>query len=167
MTLFSPPAIFRSFRRNELNYLFYMRFFTILLCAFATPAFSWEYSASPVCTLSHSSEKANLTLTYDRLSDGPYAIEITRIDRTWPVSPVFMMGFDGPRRSFITTDRHVLDAEGRSLTVKDRGFGNVLDGLEFNFIATAKSGETMLIFSLTGAAPAVRRFRACVDSPEI
>ena len=141
--------------------------FVSLLCFLVTPAFGWEYSASPVCTLTHTTEKATLTLTYDRLSDGPYAIEITRNDRTWPISPVFMMGFDGPQRALITTDRHVLGAEGKSLTVRDQGFGNVLDGLEYNFIATAKSGETMLIFSLTDAAPAVRRFRVCVASPEI
>ena len=44
---------------------------------------------------------------------------------------------------------------------------NVLDGIEFNFLATAKSGETVLYFPLTGAAEAVRRFRICAASPEI
>lgn len=139
----------------------------ILLSLLAAPAFAWEYTASPVCTLTHSTETANLTLTYDNRADGPYAIEITRNDRAWPRDPMFLMRFDGLRPSVITTDRHVIDAESKSLTVKDRGFGNVLDGIEFNFIATAKSGEVMLIFPLTGAAPVVRRFRVCVASPEI
>jgi hypothetical protein len=139
----------------------------LALSLLATPAFAWEYSSSPVCTLTHNTEKASLTLTYDSRADGPYAIEITRNDQAWPTAPMFMMRFDGLRPSVITTDRHELDPSGKSLTVTDRGFGNVLDGLEFNFIATAKSGETMLIFPLTEAAPSVRRFRACVASPEI
>ncbi len=140
---------------------------TVLLFFFATQAFAWDYAGSPVCTLKHSTEKADLTLTYDNRADGPYAIQITRNDKVWPSDPVFLMRFDGLRPLVITTDRHVVDAERKSLTVTDRGFGNVLDGLEYNFIATAKSGETMLIFPLTGAAPAVRRFKACVASPEI
>ncbi|MEO9827557.1 MAG: excinuclease ABC subunit B [Paracoccaceae bacterium] len=140
---------------------------SVLLSLLAAPAFAWDYSASPICTLSHATEKAELTLTYNNRADASYAIEITRKDQAWPNAPIFMMRFDGLRPSVITTDRHVLDGEGQTLKVTDRGFGNVLDGLELNFIATAKSGETMLIFPLTGAAPAVRRFRACVASPEI
>lgn len=141
--------------------------FALVLSLLATPAFAWEFSSSPICTLSHTTEKADLTVTYNRRSDGPFAIEITQGDGNWQPSPVFLMRFDGPRRSVITTDRHTLGPEGKTLTVTDRGFGNVLDGIEFNIIAIAKSGETTLVFPLTGAAPAVRRFRVCVASPEI
>lgn len=42
----------------------------------------------------------------------------------------------------------------------DRGFGNVLDGLEFNETATALLGDQAVVLSLEGAAPAVQSFRA-------
>ena len=139
----------------------------ILLSLLATPAFAWEFSSSPVCTLSHSTEQADLTVTFNTRADGPYAIEITQGDATWQPAPMFMLGFDGPRRSVITTDRHRLDDAGKTLTVTDTGFGNVRDGIEFNFVALARAGETALGFSLTGAAEPVQRFRLCAASPEI
>ena len=36
----------------------------ILLCL-ATPAVGWEFSPTPICTLSHDGEAAEVTLTYD------------------------------------------------------------------------------------------------------
>ncbi len=141
--------------------------FAALFFLFASPAFAWDFASSPVCTLSHQTDKANLTISYDARSDAPYAIEITQGEAVWKPGPVFMMGFDGPRRSMITTDRHRLGASGKSLTVKDQGFGNLLDGIEHNYVALARSGETSLVFSLTGAASAVRRFKVCVASSEI
>jgi hypothetical protein len=143
-----------------------MRVIVLAIC-FATPTFAWEYTPSPVCTVSHETEQAELALTYDRRSDGPYAIEITQKEKPWARSPLFVMRFDGPRPNVISTNRHSLGADDLSLTVTDRGFGNVLDGIEFNFLATAKSGETVLYFQLEGAADAMRRFRVCVASPEI
>jgi hypothetical protein len=47
------------------------------------------------------------------------------------------------------------------VTVKDSGFGNVLDGLEFNNTATAILGNEAVTFGLENAGPAVRAFRAC------
>jgi hypothetical protein len=38
----------------------------------------------------------------------------------------------GPRGNMISTSRHALSDDGRTLSVSDRGFGNVLNGLEFN-----------------------------------
>lgn len=148
---------------SHTNYYLRMRL-TILLSLLATPAFAWEFSSSPVCTLSHSTEEADLKVTFNSRTDGPYAIEVTQ-EQDWQPAPMFMMGFDGPRRSAITTDRHQLS--GKTLTVTDSGFGNVLDGIEFNFVAIARSGETALVFSLTGAAEPVQRFRLCAASPEI
>ncbi|MBO6707236.1 MAG: hypothetical protein JJ912_14180, partial [Roseitalea sp.] len=71
------------------------------------------------------------------------------------------MRFDGPIGLTITTDRHIASDEGRSLTVTDSGFGNVLNGLEFNHTATALLGDRAVPVSLDGAAPAVQDFRAC------
>lgn len=149
------------------HYPLFMRLILLALSLLATPAFAWEFSSSPVCTLSHSTEHAELTVTYNSRTDGPYAISITREDGVWQPAPMFMMGFDGPRRNAISTDRHQIDTEGKSLTVTDSGFGNVLDGIEYNFVAIARSGETAFVFSLTGAAEPVQRFRLCAASPEI
>jgi len=61
----------------------------------------------------------------------------------------------------IGTDRHRLSPDGQTLTVTDTGFGNVLDGLAFNRMATALAAETAVPFDLTGARPAVEAVRAC------
>ena len=116
---------------------------------------------SAVCELAHTGEAADVLVTYDPRS-GQYAIAIT-LDAPWPDAPSFAMRFDGPRANTITTDRHVLSDGGRTLTVTDQGFGKVLNGLEFNFVASAFSGDQSVAVSLTGAAPEVQKFRACVD----
>lgn len=138
-----------------------------ILCLFAMPASAWEFTSSPTCTLRHSTAKADLEITFSARASALYFVEITQNESIWRPGPIFTMGFDGPRRSMISTDRHTLGAEGKSLRVTDSGIGNLLDGIEFNFVALARSGDTALTFSLTGAASAVRRFRACVASPEL
>ena len=138
----------------------------LLFSFIATPAVAWEFTATPVCTLSHSTDKAELTVTHTPRAFDPYAIKIMQEDAAWSVSPTFQMLFDGPRKLSIATNRHRLTDDGKSLTVADQGFGNVLTGLEFNFLATARSGDTVLYFPLAGAAEAVQRFRLCAESPE-
>jgi hypothetical protein len=61
----------------------------------------------------------------------------------------------------ISTQRQVISGDRASVTVKDSGFGNVLDGLEFNNTATAILGNEAVTFGLENAGPAVRAFRAC------
>lgn len=128
----------------------------------ATSVEAWEFSASPVCTLSHDTPGASVTVTWDPRRAEAYAITVTR-DVPWTGAPVFAMRFDGPRGNTIVTDRHVTGDGGRTLTVTDRGFGNVLDGLEFNDTATALLGEESVPFSLDGASEPVRAFRACSE----
>jgi hypothetical protein len=140
--------------------------FVLLFLLLTAPAAAWEFTPTPVCTLSHSTDKARLSVTHTPHAVEPYAIEITQGDAIWGSSPTFQMLFDGPRKLSIATDRHKLGAGGKSLTVTDQGFGNVLTGLEFNFLATAKSGDTVLYFPLADAAEAVQRFRLCAESPE-
>jgi hypothetical protein len=43
----------------------------------------------------------------------------------------------------------------------------VLDGLEFNEVALAASGETVIAIDLEGAAPEVAAFRACITAPSV
>ena len=133
--------------------------FLILLLT-ALPARAWEATLGPVCTLTHETDSASVLLTYDP-SQPLYSIAITRKSAPWPSGPTFQMQFDGPAPLVIGTDRHVLSDEGRTLTVSDRGFGNVLNGLQFNGIARAASGGLTESFPLTGAAEPVQAFRDC------
>jgi hypothetical protein len=135
----------------------------LTLTLLATPAAAWEFSPTPVCTLSHETPEASVTVTHDPRQPEPYAIAVTT-QGGWPEAPVFSIRFDGPRGNTISTPRHRLSADGTTLTVTDRGFGNVLDGLEFNDSATATAGGASVTLPLDGAAPAVQAFRACADA---
>lgn len=126
----------------------------------ATPATAWEFSALPVCTLTDTSDAGEIIVTYDA-EITEYAVTVTLPNGTWPSDPTFGMAFAGERPISIQTDRYTLSNDGRSLTVKDRGFGNVLNGLEFNTRAYAILGDTTIGFSLSGIGPAVSAFRAC------
>ena len=126
-----------------------------------TPAFAWEASSGRVCELTHEGESGQVRVTYDP-AIGDYAIAITP-DLPWSAAPVFAIRFDGARDLTITTTRHAISSGGATLTVTDRGFGNVLNGLEFNDTATAVLGDREVSFRLDEAGPAVRAFRACAD----
>ncbi len=138
-----------------------LRALAVLLLT-ATPALAWEAGSGPVCELTHEGEAASVRVTFDP-AIAEYAIAITP-DRPWSPGPIFAIRFDGPRGLTISTDRHVIFGDGATLAVTDRGFGNVLNGLEFNDTATALLGERAVAFALDGAGPAVRAFRACTAS---
>ena len=131
----------------------------LILAVLATPAAAWEASRSgPVCLLTHQTEDATVTVSHDATQSIPYAIALTRADG-WDAGPLFAIRFDGQGQRTITTDRH--QVTDNTLTVTDRGFGNVLDGIAQNDVAIAVTGETALTFPLTGAAPAVEAFKVC------
>jgi hypothetical protein len=136
----------------------------LALILLASPASAWEFTPAPVCTLSHATADASVTVTYDPGQPEPYSI---RIDRAapWPDAPVFSIDYAGPRALAISTTRHRLSGDGTALTVTDEGFGNVLDGLEFNTTATAILGDARVPFPLDGAAKPVQDFRACTEAP--
>lgn len=138
--------------------------FAAALVLFASPAVGWEFSSDPICTLRHVEGKAQVTVTHDPRRADPYAIAVTTT-AAWPDDGIFSMRFDGPQGLTITTDRQVLSADRKALTVTDKGFGNVLNGLEFNTTVTAILGDTTVAFALDGAAPEVQSFRACVAVP--
>lgn len=143
-------------------YLPLMRLIPLLLIL-AHPAAAWEFTGVPVCTLTHTAPEAEVVVTFDPTLP-EYAISVTLTEGTWPTAPVFAMTFDGPYPLTIQTDRHRLSEDGRTVTVRDTGFGNVLDGLEFNGIAVAYLGTTAAHVPLDGAAPAVQAFRDCPAS---
>jgi hypothetical protein len=130
----------------------------------ASPAAGWEFSALPVCTLSHNTGAGSVTVTWDPGRPQPYAIALAA-PSPWPDAPVLALRFDGPRAMTLATDRHARSADGRTLTVTDTGFGNVLDGLEFNRRATALADGAALPVPLDGAAGPVQAFRACTTAP--
>lgn len=134
-----------------------------LLAVLASPAWGWEFRSDPVCSLQHATETARIALTYDPVQR-QYAIALTLADSTWSTDPAFHIAFLGGRALTIGTSRHTLSDDARTLTVRDRGFGNVLDGLEYNSGARAWSGPNTVLADLAGAAQAVRAFRRCADS---
>lgn len=141
-----------------------LRMFPIL-ALLAAPAHAWQAGTDgALCTLTHESAEAGVQLTFD--PSGPlYTITLQRWGEPWSPAPVFAIRFDGLRGLTISTSRHRLTGDDTAVTVADSGFGNVLDGLEFNTMATALLGDQALSVSLDGAAPEVRRFRACILLP--
>ncbi len=131
------------------------------LLLFATPALAWEFTPGEVCELRHRESAAEVLITYD-FAVPEYAIAVT-LNGAWSPGSVFAIRFDGPRGMTISTDRHVISGDGKTLTVKDRGFGNVLNGIEFNETATALLNNQGIVVTLDGAGPAVRAFRACAN----
>jgi hypothetical protein len=132
----------------------------LTLLLLAAPAQAWDFSPTPICTILNDTPGLSIRVTYDPSERQPYAITLTRPE-PWTASDTFGLRFEGPAGMTIGTDRHVLSPDGRSLTVTDTGFGNVLDGLAFNSTATALSGAEALAFDLAGARPAVEAFRSC------
>lgn len=137
-----------------------MRVLAVLLCLLAGPAAAWEFSPTPICTITHEEPDLAIRVTYDP-ARAEYAISLTRPGGRWPPGPVFGIDFSGPRPLTITTSRHRLLDGGRTLVVTDRGFDNVLAGLEFGAEATAFVGGSGIAFPLAGAAAPVQEFRAC------
>lgn len=136
----------------------------LLLVMIASPASAWQAVLGPICTLTTQTDAARVELTYD--PTGPlYSITIENLGAPWAGSSTFAMRFDGARPNTIATNRHQLGQNGAALTVIDRGFGNVLDGLEFNDTATAFTETQSVAIPLAGAAPEVRKFRTCVAAP--
>lgn len=131
-----------------------------LILLLATPVQAWDFTPTPICTILNDTPGLSIRVTYDPTQAQPYAITLSRPD-PWPTTDTFGLRFDGPAAMTIGTNRHQLSPDGRTLTVTDTGFDNVLDGLALNGTATALAGDAALPFDLTGARPAVEAFRAC------
>jgi hypothetical protein len=132
----------------------------IALFLLTSPALAWDFTPTPICTILNDAPDLSIRVTFDPSQPEPYAISLTRPD-PWPVTDTFGLRFDGPAALTIGTSRHRLSPDGRTLTVSDTGFGNVLDGLALNGTATALAGVTAVPIDLTGARPAVEAFLAC------
>lgn len=128
----------------------------------AGQAAAWEFTDRPVCTLSHETPEMSVVVTFDPAIP-EYAIALTLAEGVWPVTPVFAIVFDGGWPITIQTDRHVVTDAGRTLTVRDSGFGNVLDGIGRNRTATAMAPGLAVGVPLEGAGPPLAAFRACPE----
>lgn len=133
---------------------------TLALClTLASPATAWDFASTPLCMVSNGDRDVDVIVAYNP-GTALYAIHLT-LDQPWPAGPVFSLAFEGPRGLTISTDRHVLSDDGRTLTVTDSGFGNVLDGMQFNTTTVAAVAGQTFAFSLDGAADPIARFRDC------
>jgi hypothetical protein len=104
-----------------------------------------------------SRSQTGVEMTFD---GSTYVLTLTHRDG-WPDAPLFAIQF-APNGPFIQTGRHIV--RGQSLSVSDSGFGNVLNGLEFNARAIVQLGQISRIIDLTGAAGPVQDFRACTPA---
>lgn len=137
----------------------------VALMLLTTPAAAWEFTPGLPCLLTHDTPGVQVQLTYvPTLPE--YTITITT-DQSWPRGPEFAMQFEGPFPLSISTNRHVLSRDGKSLTVTDRGFDNVLNGLQFNSSVTASSGGASVTVKLDGAEEQVAAFRLCQPVPGV
>ncbi|UWQ16643.1 excinuclease ABC subunit B [Jannaschia sp. M317] len=119
-------------------------------------AFAWTFTATPICTLQHDDKGIVTTVTFEPAS-GVYALHLDRAEG-WPPAPFLAIRFDGVDLT-ISTTRHRIT--GPRLTVTDRGFGNVLSGIEGGGRALVALGDLVVPIDLTDAAPEVALFRAC------
>lgn len=130
----------------------------------ATPGLAWDFTPVPICTLSAQTEKGEVQVTYDPRAS-LYEIRLIYTEELgWSEAPFFEIEFIGTRGNVISTNRHSVTEDGKTLSVNDTGFGNVLDGLEFNSTAQARSGPNTMEMSLAGAAEPVQAFRACGEA---
>lgn len=102
-----------------------------------------------------------MVVSYDPLATPPYRITVTLAEGAWPRTSPYAIRFEGPNGFAITTDRHRFSEDGSAVIAEDTGFGNVLRGLEGNFIAAPVLGAVALPVPLAGAEAAVAQFRDC------
>ncbi len=137
----------------------------LLMTLLAAPAQAWEFTPGLPCVLTHETAEAEIELTYDP-TQPLYSVTI-RQNNPLPAGDTFAMRFEGPAGLTISTTRHVLSRDGRAVTVVDTGFGNVLNGLQFNTTASALIGDRVISFPLAGAAEPVAAFRVCLPEPGV
>ncbi len=136
----------------------------LALLVTTTPAVAWEFTPVPVCTVTHETPEVSLRMTYDPRQSQAYSIALTRPE-PWPEAPAFGIAYEGALPLSIGTGRHVLSDGGRTLTVSDSGFGNVLDGFEFNATATLGAEGLSIALDLSGASGPIAAFRDCTVAP--
>ncbi|WP_299192941.1 hypothetical protein [uncultured Litoreibacter sp.] len=131
----------------------------LLLGLLPIQAHAWTFTPGLICRLSHETPNAKIELTYDPAKP-LYSVTVSRASPLPNVDP-FTMRFIGPAGRVISTNRHTFNDDSTAVTAQDSGFGNVLDGLQFNDTAQAILGTTTITFPLNGAAEPTAEFRKC------
>ena len=135
----------------------------LILALTPLPAFAWEFSPDPICTLSNEAPDSAVAVTYDH-GTGLYEIGVTLTSGTWQPSATFGMRFANELPITIGTDRHRLSQGNTRVSVSDRGFGNVLNGLEGNSAALAFTQVQQVAIDTAGIQTPMQAFRACNKS---
>jgi len=147
-----------------------------LCLALTSPAAAWEFTPGQPCLLTHefhssvANEDISVVLSYDPIAP-LYSLSITRSGQFLPAAYFSMTFLLGERPIRIQTTHHSFSADRKTLTVEDSGFGNVLDGMQFNATVmaglandlTAGAGRYLEI-PLVGAADPVAAFRSCAPA---
>ena len=130
-----------------------------LACSFAlsSPVAAWEFTDVPLCTVSDEGSLTDIEVTFDGTL---YTLRLNN-PAGWKPAPIFAIRF-APNGPFIQTNRYEID--GTELSVSDRGFGNVIKGLQNNQIAQLILGDTSRLIDLTGAFEPVEAFKNCDPS---
>lgn len=131
----------------------------LLLLVSALPVQAWEFFPGTPCRLTHETSEVSVELTYDPTVP-VYSISLTQPIAFAPAH-IFSMQFQGRAPIGISTGQHQISNAGRTLTVVDSGFGNVLNGLQFNDRVTATLDDQNITIPLTGAYDPVAAFREC------
>lgn len=135
----------------------------VLLSLLPATASAWEVTFRDICRVEGSAGGVAVTVAYDP-QDALYAIFLTRDGAPWPAAATFSIRFAGGAANTISTTRHVYGEDGgKTVAVIDTGFGNVLNGFEFNQTAhLGFDGAEAAAVPLDGAAPAIAEFRTCI-----
>ena len=109
-----------------MRYISPMRLALVLALLAATPLHAWEFSATPICTLTHATQDTIVRVTYDpRVPE--YAIRLTRTAAAWPDAPVAYLGFSRSRPSYGTSVKRVIEEKWAFSEVEGAHFHMLVD----------------------------------------
>ena len=132
----------------------FLRAALIIARLIGSPSLAWDFTTSPICTVTDRGSDTGLKLTFD---GELYALHLSHLEG-WQNAEVFAIRF-APNGPFIQTTWHQID--GQTLSVSDAGFGNVLKGLQDNQVAQVLLDETFREIDLNGAYTPVENFKNC------
>lgn len=128
-------------------------------------ALAWEFTSGAPCVLMHETANITVELTYDP-TVSVYSFSLTQ-KHSFLSAQVFSLQFSGGMPLAISTDRHRIINMKRTVNVTDSGFGNVLNGLQFNHTLTATLGQQSIEIPLANSASKVAAFRDCNIMPAV
>jgi len=132
----------------------FLRAALIIAGLIGSPSLAWDFTTSPICTVTDRGSDTALKLAFD----GEFCVLHLSHLEGWQNDEVFAIRF-APNGPFIQTTRHQIDDQ--TLSVSDAGFVNVLKSLQDNQVGQVLLGETVRNIDLSGAYPPVENFKNC------